>query len=52
MLNDSHEAETLLSNVKIQLKELFHSKIPIYEKYLEMFKEEPTKKVKEYFEEI
>ena len=52
MLNDSSEADHLLKEVKEKLKELFHAKIPIIDKYNEMFTEEPTKKVKEYFNKI
>ncbi len=48
MLNDSSEAAHLLAKVKVQLNELFHSHVPIYDKYIEMFKEEPPNKVKEY----
>lgn len=52
MLNDSNDAEHLLSKVKEQLSELFNAKIPILEKYQEMFQEEPAYKVKVFFEKI
>lgn len=52
MLNDSEEASKLLSMVKEELHELFHSRGPIYDKYMEMYKEEPPKKVKDYLLQI
>lgn len=52
MLNDSSEAEDLLSKVKVHLHELFHSKSNILEKYLQMFKEQPSSKLKVFFEDI
>lgn len=52
MLNDSQEANKLLSRVKEELSELFHSKKPIYEKFMEMYKEEPPKRVKDYLVQI
>ena len=52
MLNDSEEATKLLSMVKEQLHELFHSKAPIYDKYMGMYQEEPSKKVKDFLLQI
>lgn len=52
MLNDSSEADKLLANVKGQINQLFNAKIPIYQQYKEMFKEEPANRVRKYFEEI
>lgn len=53
MLNDSQEASTLLSDIKTQLKELFHAKIPITQKFQEMFnKEEISRKVIDCFNQI
>lgn len=52
MLNDSSEAESILHEVKQKLNELFHANIPIFEKYKEMFKEDPPKKVKIYLDDI
>lgn len=36
----------------MQLVELFHAKTTIYSKYKKMFREEPPKKVKEFFDKI
>ena len=52
MLNDSQEAASLLSKVKEELNELFHSKEPIYNKYKEMYKEEPANRVKGFLLDI
>ena len=52
MLNDSQEAAKLLQNVKVELNDLFHSKTTMYEKYIEMYKEEPPERVKEFLTEI
>jgi hypothetical protein len=52
MLNDSSEAEVLLKKVKEELNELYHSDIAIYEKYREMFKEEPPKRARDFLNSI
>ena len=52
MLNDSTEAESILNNVKEQLNELFHSDEPMYDKFKNLFKEEPSKKLKTYIDDI
>lgn len=52
MLNDNSNAQKLLEMVKSQINELFNAKIPIAQKYKEMYQEEPGLKVKNYFAEI
>jgi len=52
LLNDSSAAEETLGKVKEQLNMLFHSKINIYLKYKEIFREEPSRKLKGFFDEI
>ena len=52
LLNDSTEAEAVLDKVKEQLNELFHSKEPIYDKFKQMFKIEPSRKLKSYIDDI
>jgi len=52
MLNDNSDANNLLARVKTNLYELINAKIPISEKFKQMYKEEPTDKVKKYFEKI
>ena len=52
MLNDSTEAEGILNNVKEQLNELFHSEESMYDKFKQIFKEEPSKKLRTYIDDI
>lgn len=52
MLNDNVSVADLLQRVKKQLSELFHSEMPIIDKFREMFNEEPSLQLKKYLEEI
>ena len=52
MLNDSQEAASLLSKVKEELNELFHTKEPILTYYKKMYKEEPADRVKAFLLDI
>ncbi len=52
MLNDSQEAAHLLQKVKVELNVLFHSEITMYDKFIQMYKEEPPTRVKEFLTEI
>lgn len=53
MLNDSQNLQDgLLQKVKEQIQDLFHTDKPIYEKFKEMFKEEPTVNLGRFLKEI